>query len=389
MEPLTGRAQHYAWGSTSAIPALLGIPEDGQPWAELWLGAHTSAPARVGDRDLDDLVTASPEIVGQQSVDRFGPRLPYLMKVLAADRALSLQAHPSREQAEQGWAREEAAGIAIDAGHRNYRDDWPKPEVLCALGDFEALYGFADPSVVAGLFARLSVPGLAELVAPLTDPGGADGVRTVFLALCGLPADERALVDRVATAARSQIDAADPAFARFCRTAVELAEQYPGDPGVVAALLMNRVSLTAGQAVFLAAGNLHAYLHGVGVEVMANSDNVLRGGLTPKHVDVDELAAMVDFRPVEPAVFTAHQEAPGVWRYPTPAPEFRVWRIEPGDQQAELPATPYGRIVLVTEGQVTIAGLTLARGESGWLPAGEAASAAGGGVAFLSAPGLD
>lgn len=389
MEPLTGQVQHYAWGSPSAIPELLGVPEDGQPWAELWLGAHTSAPARIGDRDLSELVSASPTIVGAASVERFGPRLPYLTKVLAADRALSLQAHPSRARAEQGWAKEEAAGVPRDAADRNYRDDWPKPEVLCALGDVEALYGFADPAVVAERFARLSMPELDELVAPLSSPGGADGVRTVFLALCRLRAEQRGLIEGVARTAAEHLDDPDPGFARFCRTAVELAEQYPGDPGVVAALLMNRMSLTVGQAIFLPAGNLHAYLRGVGVEVMANSDNVLRGGLTAKHVDVDELDQVVDFAPVEPPVLTAVEESPGVWRYPTPAPEFRVWRVEPGEHPVELPATPYGRIVLVTEGQATIAGTELPRGAAGWLAAGEVASVVGSGVLFLSAPGLD
>lgn len=391
MEPLTGRVQHYPWGSTTAIPALLGIPEDGRPWAELWLGAHASAPARVGEHDLDVRVADSPGIVGDAAVERFGPRLPYLMKVLAAAEPLSLQAHPTRAQAEAGFAREEAAGIPATAPHRNYSDDWPKPEALCALDEMEALYGFADPTAVADRFAALGVPAIDGLVAPLRDPGGPVGLREVFLGLGALPEERRGIITTVVAAAAALLERSelDPELATFCRTAVELASRRPDDPGVVAALLMNRIRLSPGEAIYLAAGNLHAYLHGTGVEVMANSDNVLRGGLTGKHVDVAELGRVLDFSPVEPQFVPIVEDAPGVQRFDTPAPEFRLWRIDVTGPPVELPATPYGRILLVTDGRVTVGDTTLARGESGWLTAGEETSAVGRGTMFLAAPGLD
>jgi len=391
VERLTGTVQHYPWGSTTAIPALLGVPEDGQPWAELWLGAHTSAPARVGDHDLDARVAGSPGVVGDAAVERFGPRLPYLMKVLAAAEPLSLQAHPTRAQAEAGFAREEAAGIPVTAPHRNYSDDWPKPEALCALDEMEALYGFADPMVVADRFAALGVPEIDVLVAPLRDPGGPDGLREVFLGLCALPEERRGIITTVVTAAAALLERSDldPGLTTFCRTAVELASRRPDDPGVVAALLMNRIRLSPGETIYLAAGNLHAYLRGTGVEIMANSDNVLRGGLTGKHVDVAELGRVLDFSPVEPQFVPVVEDAPGVLRFDTPAPEFRMWRIDATERPVELPATPYGRILLVTGGRVTVDDTTLARGESGWLTAGEGASAAGRGTMFLAAPGLD
>ncbi|HIT75098.1 MAG TPA: mannose-6-phosphate isomerase, class I [Candidatus Avipropionibacterium avicola] len=391
MERLTGPVQHYAWGSTTAIPDLVGAVPDGQPWAELWLGAHPSAPARIGDTGLDALVAADPGIVGTASVDRFGPRLPYLMKLLAAARPLSLQAHPSRARAESGFAAEEAAGVPRDDAERNYRDDWPKPEVLCALGDFEALYGFADPSMVADHLARLGISELDALVEPLRRPGGAEGIRTVFLRLCRLDGPERDLVERVAAAAADGVGEPTP-YGLFCRTAVELAEAYPRDPGVLAALLMNRMSLRAGEAIYLPAGNLHAYLRGLGVEIMANSDNVLRGGLTAKHVDVDELTEVLDFSPVRPRVVVPQEEEPGVFVHPTPAPEFRLWRLEVSHPIA-VPATPYGRILVVTSGAVRAGDLVLEQGQSAWAPAGEAVTLIGEGQdgqgqVFVGAPGV-
>lgn len=383
MERLTGSVQHYAWGSTSDIPALLGVRADGRPWAELWLGAHPGAPAQLTTGGLDEAITTDPALVGKDSVEHFGPQLPYLLKVLAAAQPLSLQAHPSRARAEAGFAAEEAAGVPRDAPTRNYRDDWPKPEVLCALGDFEALYGFADPQLVAEHFDRLAVPGLTSLVAPLR---AQDGIRAVFTALCRLPSAGD-LVAEVVAAAADSVGELSP-YGKWCATAVELNEHHRGDPGVIAALLMNRMSLTAGEAIFLPAGNLHAYLSGLGVEIMANSDNVLRGGLTAKHVDVAELESVLDFSPVSPTVIGHDEVAPGVFCYRTPAPEFRLWRIELAGH-ATLPATDFGRVALVTSGTVSTGSLELGQGESAWAPAGESVTLTGQGQVFVGSPGLD
>ncbi|MDN5724494.1 MAG: mannose-6-phosphate isomerase, class I [Propionibacteriales bacterium] len=386
MERLTGAIQDYAWGSTTAIPAILGLEPDGQPQAELWLGAHPTAPSLVDGRPLPELISDDPTILGTASVDAFGPRLSYLMKILAAEQALSLQAHPSRADAEEGFAREDAAGIARDAKNRNYVDDWPKPEALCALEDFDALYGFADPTVTARLFTRLGIPAVDQLVAPLTGVGGADGIKQVFVACCELPTEQRTLVDEVVVAALPHVSD-DDAYGTFCLTAIELAAVYPRDPGVLAALLMNRVRLREHEAIFLPAGNMHAYLRGTGVEIMANSNNVLRGGLTPKHVDVAELSRLVDFAPVDPPILTAVEDAPGSWRYDTPAPEFALWRLEL-DGELTVPGTERGRIVLVTEGSALCGNIDLNAGQSGWLPAGEGAALIGEGRIFVGATGL-
>lgn len=392
MDILTGTVQPYAWGSTTALPDFLGVPATGEPQAELWLGAHPLAPAEVGDTPLDVMINNDPDaVIGQASVTAFGPQLPFLVKVLAAGQALSLQAHPSRAQAEAGFAREEAAGIPRDAPTRTYRDDWPKPEAICALGEFEALCGFRDPAEVYQLFVDLGVQSALALVEPLRQ--GAVG--EVFGALLRLSDTERTVVDLVVQAARAALSEAthDSELARFCRTAVELNDCYPTDPGVLAALLMNRVTLQQYDALFLPAGNLHAYLRGLGVEIMANSDNVLRGGLTPKHIDIDELLNLLDFTPGLTNAVTPVEEAPGVWAYPTPAPEFALWRISMSQDPVTLPGAGSGRVVLVTEGEAALTAsstsLNLAKGQSAFVTADDGAvELTGSGSVFVGAPGV-
>ena len=393
-ELLTGVRQPYAWGSRTFIPELLGEEPTDEPQAELWLGAHTSAPSTLGDRPLTEVIAADPAaVVGADVVRDFGDGLPFLLKLLAADKPLSLQAHPTRAQAEEGYAREEAAGVARDASDRLYKDTWPKPEMLCALQDSEALCGFRDPDATHALFAQLDVPAALELVAPLAEASTPPDERlaAVFARLLRLSGDQRDVVGQVAEAAAA-VPSSDGELGLFARTARELAAHYPGDPGVLAGLLMNRVALAPQQAVFLPAGNLHAYLHGGGVEVMANSDNVMRGGLTPKHVDVDELLAVLDFTPGFPGYVEPVEEAPGCWRYPTPAPEFALWRLEPRETVVEVPRTDVARVLLVTDGSVVVEGgsddLPLHRGQSAFARAGEQILVSGTGTVFLAGPGV-
>ena len=395
VQPLTGTIQPYAWGSSTFIPELLGEEPTGEPQAELWLGAHASASASLDGRPLDQVIADDPAaVVGAAAVDAFGAGLPYLLKVLAAARPLSLQAHPSREQAEAGYAREEGAGVAADAPDRLYKDDWPKPEMLCALMDSEALCGFREPSETFALFSQLGVAEAVELVAPLGDSyrPGADRLTEVFGRLLRLEGTDRTVVTAVSAAARALDLDADTDLALFARTAIELGGHCGDDPGVLAALLLNRIRLAPHQAVFLPAGNLHAYLHGGGVEIMANSDNVMRGGLTPKHVDVDELLAILDFTPGFPGLVEPVEEVPGRWRYPTPAPEFALWRLEPRETVVELPATDLGRVLLVTDGSVVVEGgdndLRLDRGRAAFARAGEELLVSGTGTLFVAGPGV-
>lgn len=389
MHPMAGTIQNYAWGSTTAIAEILGLEQTGEPQAEYWLGAHRSAPSVVDGQRLDTLVAEHPEVVGRASAERFGPVLPFLLKVLAANRPLSLQAHPSREQAEEGFARENAAGVELTDPRRTYKDDWPKPELMLALTPFDALCGFREPLRTAELFEQLGIAQLDRMVAPLRLRRGAAGLAEVFLDALGRDEAHQGLVDE--TVARCLVHAAEEGeFGDFCRTAVMLDEFYPGDSSILAALMMNRFTMQPGDGVFLPAGNMHAYLRGTGIEIMANSDNVLRGGLTSKHIDVDELVAVVDFDAAPVELVHGVQEAPGLLHFPTPAPEFSLWQVEPSDGvDVELPASDAGRVLLVVDGEVRDArGTHLAKGESAFITAGEAVTLSGKGTCFLAAPGL-
>ena len=392
MQRLTGVIQPYAWGSRTAIPQFLGVEPTGEPQAELWFGAHPLAPSTVDGEPLDKVVAQDPVgVVGRASVEAFGPRLPFLLKVIAAAQPLSLQAHPSREQAERGYAREQAAGVPRDAPHRTYRDGWPKPELLCALVETEALCGFREPRETYRMFEKLGVASALELVAPLANADApAERLRVVFSRLLQLGSDERSVILEVAQAAEEAKGPDD--LASFARTAWELNAYYPGDPGVLAALLMNRITLQPGDALFMPSGNLHAYLRGGGVEIMANSDNVMRGGLTPKYVNVEELLAILDFRPGLRGLITPIVESRGLWRYPTPAPEFALWRIEPPGGSVAVPAGTTCRMLLVTDGDLTAtsgtATLDLVRGESALLTPGEEVVMTGRGTAFVGGPGI-
>jgi len=396
MQKLTGTIQNFAWGSPTAIPAILGTEPTGEPVAEYWMGAHLSSPSVVAGQELDYLVAASPEVVGDASRARFGDRLPYLLKILAAEKALSLQAHPTRAQAEEGYARENEAGVPLDAFERTYRDDWPKPEALVALTEFHALCGFRDPLRTAELFNRLGCKAsLDSVIGPLTRRKGSAALAEVFLDALSLEESRRHLVTEVVAAAVAHVDD-EGEMGLFARTAVELDEYYPGDPGIFGALLMNRVVLAPGEALFLDAGLLHAYLKGTGIEIMANSDNVLRGGLTPKHIDVEQLVSVVQFEPGEPPHVTTELEQPGIFRFRTPAPEFALWRLlfdDPeGREPRVLPAPGTGRIVLVTDGHLLLTQgkdeLELVRGEAAFVPAtDEEITLAGSAEAFVAAPG--
>ena len=395
MRRLNGHVQHFAWGSRTELPDLLRRKPDGRPWAEYWLGTHPSGPATLADGStLELLVREHPEVLGAATESAYGVQLPFLLKFLSAGSPLSLQAHPSREQAEAGYARESLLGLPPDDPRRSYKDDWPKPETIVALTPFEGLIGFRDPQMTAALFEGLGVgEDLASIIGPLRDRCPYPALQEVFLDVLTLDhQDERRhLVDVLLSAAVANLDAPGE-LGQFARTAVELDEHFPGDPGIIAALLMNRFTLQPGEAIALEAGVMHAYLRGTAVEAMANSDNVVRGGLTKKHIDVDGLISVVAFEPEDVSILQPEGED-GVYHYECPAPEFDLWMVRPVDAEPRtLPGSDRGRIVLVTEGDfVLVAGtteLTLERGEAAFLPAGEDVSAAGSGQLFLAASGV-
>lgn len=313
----------YAWGSHTAIAALLGepVPSTG-PQAELWMGAHPSHPSQVltdrGELPLDAWIARDPQaVLGAPVASRFGGRLPFLLKVLAAERPLSLQVHPSPEQARAGFERENAAGIPLDSPRRCYRDASHKPELLCALTPFHALVGFQPPAQIAARLAELAAPELEPSLRE-AEAGDAKGLRACFTELLKLDAPARQRV--LARAAECARDRRDPAL----DLVAQLSQAHPGDVGALAPLLMNRIELAPGQAMFLPAGLLHSYLGGVGIELMASSDNVLRGGLTEKHVDVPELLRVLRFEPGGLQRVLPDPAESGESRYATPAEEFAL-----------------------------------------------------------------
>mgnify|MGYP006266006949 CR=1 FL=1 len=381
---MQGAIRTYAWGSRTAIAEFTGRPAPtAHPEAELWLGAHPGDPARLdtdgASASLLDVIDSDPEgELGSAVCRRFGDRLPFLVKVLAADEPLSLQAHPSAQQAIEGFEREERIGVPINSPVRNYRDRSHKPELLVAITDFEALAGFRPAARSVEFMRALGVPALEPYIGLLTDQSDASGLRALFTTWITAPQpDLDTLIPAVLDGAITYIRSGAKEFTDESRTVLELGERYPGDAGVLAALLINRVRLKPGEGMFLAAGNLHAYLHGMGMEVMANSDNVLRGGLTPKHVDVPELLRVLDFAPVaDPRVPTRREGIELV--YETPAPEFAVSVItlDAGDlgHEVDAPVRHEGPQVLVcTEGAVTVRAKTgevrMERGAAAWVAA--------------------
>jgi mannose-6-phosphate isomerase len=388
------------------------------------MGAHPSAPSGVErggqHTTLDAVIAADPESqLGRQVAARFGGRLPFLLKVLAASSALSIQVHPSRAQAEAGYQAETERGLARGDKSRNYVDDWPKPEILCALTRFEVLAGMRAAADAASLLRTLDVPALSPFATELDEAASRDeaagdspdspagsaardsssgradhggkALGRVLARILGWPADSRQRLIGQVVAACEQVAAAAGPYAGACAATVRIAADHPGDLGVVASLLLRHGVLEPGEAVFLPAGGLHAYLRGTGVELLANSDNVVRAGLTGKHIDIPELLKLTD-----PAVqvprLRARDLGDGISSYDSPAPEFRLYRASLGAREVTLPGDG-PRLVFVVAGTLALrdaAGeiLKIGRGESAFLPFSDAvATGSGPAEAFIASVG--
>jgi mannose-6-phosphate isomerase len=386
VELLRGALRTYAWGSRTAIAEFTGRPvPSAHAEAELWFGANPGDPAWLetehGETSLLQAMVADPEgQLGAASRARFGDVLPFLVKVLAADEPLSLQAHPSTEQAIEGYRREERLGIPLASPVRNYRDTSHKPELLVAVQPFEALAGFRQAPRTIELLRALAVSDLDPFIELLNDQSDADGLRALFTTWITAPQpDIDVLVSAVLDGAIQYLSSGATEFAAEAKTVLELGERYPGDAGVLAALLLNRITLAPGEAIFLPAGNLHTYLRGFAVEVMASSDNVLRGGLTPKHVDVPELLRVLDFAPTPEAQLRTPVRQEGIGLiYETPADEFAVALLsidgEHLGHEVDASSSHEGpQILLCTEGSTIVHGksgsLTLERGMAAWVSA--------------------
>ncbi|WP_042387830.1 mannose-6-phosphate isomerase, class I [Streptacidiphilus melanogenes] len=387
MDRLENTVRPYAWGSRTAIPALLGVEPGDEPQAELWMGAHPGAPSGVdrgaGACSLDQVIAADPvSELGTAVVERFGPALPFLFKVLAAGEPLSVQVHPDLAQARAGFAAEEAAGVPLDARHRNYKDANHKPEMLCALDEFTGVCGFRAPAGTVALLERLGVPGLSPVLDVLRAKPETEALREALT--WALTLDAETVVPLVAATRDALLhlaeESSEPDEVVMLRDYAALADHYPADPGLLSALLLNHVVLRPGEAVYLGAGVPHAYFRGLGVELMANSDNVLRAGLTPKHIDVPELLRVVEFEATDPGVVRPQSvaEHPGEELYPAPIDEFRLSRYRLGAEGGRPLPTDTPQIVVCTEGRVSLTDatgeqLTLAPGQSCFLAAGSPA----------------
>lgn len=388
---LRNPVRSYAWGSPTVIPELLGIPPTGEPQAELWIGAHPGAPSTVDldgvRRTLAELIEKDPEgMLGSVTLGRFGPRLPYLLKILAVDQPLSIQAHPTTEQAEAGFEAEEAAGVPVDAPNRLYRDRSHKPEMIVALTDVRALLGFRVPGEAAAVLDELDVRELRDDAEALRG-GGTAGLERVVRRWLLMPADE------VASRVTAVVEAARRLDTELGHLIVKLGELYPVDRGVLIALLLQYERLGSGEAVFVPAGVPHAYLSGVAVEPQASSDNTLRAGLTPKHVDAAELARVLRYVPDGELRVQPQAAGPGRAVFAPPAEEFRLERLTLGAASMALGAGE-PRIVLLTKGSAEVAAgsatVHLDRGQAVFVPASDGAtSIMGSGTAFVMSPGAD
>jgi mannose-6-phosphate isomerase len=384
--PLTGVVRPYAWGSHTAIAELQGRPAPTEaPEAELWLGAHPGDPSTVhtqsGQVSLAKLIADDPkQQLGEQVAATFGPRLPFLLKVLAAEQPLSLQAHPDLDYAREAFARQQAD----PALPKNYTDANHKPEMLVALTPFEALCGFRSPKAAAESLHSFAIPALAAVEKSLHEGDLSAAVQTLLT----WPEDDRApLIEAVVAAAATHPDD------ESCALVTDLATHYPGDPGVLVALLLNHVRLQPGEAIWMPAGNLHAYLKGTGVELMAASDNVLRGGLTPKRVDVAELLKVLRFEVLDDPILKPTEVAPGILTWQVPVPDFVLYRADLDGTRppTEIPAEG-PRIILTFTGDLfageSIDGtpIELPRGAAAYAPADAGKiKLAGTGQAFIAA----
>jgi len=329
ISPLKNPVQEYAWGSKTAIQSLLGKSEStGNRMAELWMGAHQKAPSKVlidGEwKPLNKVIETSPEsILGRRVAKAFSGKLPFLFKVVAAAEPLSIQAHPNLEQAREGYSRENLLRIPLDSPDRNYKDANHKPEILCALGPFQGLMGFRKTEEILELFDEVSSPSLFNELEFLRQSPNSKGLRRFFASLLSMDKKRQRLVVSEAVGIAEKRAQQEPMF----HWMVKLNGAYPGDVGVFSPIILNLVELDPGEAIYVPARELHAYLGGMGIELMANSDNVLRGGLTLKHVDVPELLKIVSFESRSVEKIGSLRKGTFESIYPTPSREFVLCAI--------------------------------------------------------------
>lgn len=381
---LVPAVQDYSWGSTTAIPGFAGWVATDQPVAEAWYGAHPRGSADLADgsgRSLRELIASDAVgLLGQDVLDRLGPELPFLVKLIAPASPLSLQVHPTAAQAALGFVREERLGIPLDSPERTYRDTSHKPEMVYALEAFEAVSGFRTARRALELFSGLGTPLVARTIERIRFGSSAQGMRAAFeyvlLGARDRDADVLEVTDRIA----QRLAAGTSPSEHSDRVALRLAQEFPGDRGVLASLLLNPVTLQPGEVMFVPAGCVHAYLSGLGVEIMASSDNVVRAGLTHKHIDARALVDIVDVRPAPPMRVAAERVSEHTSVFYAPVEDFELAVIEPsgvtvpvGGAGPRLALGVAGTVGLMSGGE----SLTLGPGEAVFLADGEDAEISG------------
>jgi len=394
---LKNTVKNYDWGSPEWIPALVGEKNLSRiPWAELWMGVNPAAPSFVilnenektspgktpAALPLSELIDSEKEIfLGKEIAQDYGT-LPFLFKVLAAAKPLSIQAHPNREQALEGFERENRAGIPLDAPNRNYRNPNHKPEIICALEPFAALCGFRKKPEIVFLIEILSQSsegvleaGFENLISALGEENE-NPYKAFLSSLYSLGSEVRQALGPFIKTQVQLLEKDFPEYLNEWKLCSYLAGLYPGDIGIIAPLYLNIVELAPGEAMYLPAGVFHSYIYGLGMELMADSDNVLRGGLTPKHVDSTELLEILNFSEYIPEILKIPESAPSWYSYPSPAPEFTLSVMRGEGNLISYPETG-SSIVFITQGSAVITEpesgteMIVSKGESVYIPAGE------------------
>jgi len=349
--------QPYAWGSYTAIPRLLGEASASEtPCAELWMGAHPKACSLVYVEDrwvsLQDLIDQNPvDVLGRHVAGKYDHRLPFLLKVLAAEQPLSVQVHPGLKQAKKGFERENSRNIPLSAPERNYRDDNHKPECICALTPFWAMNGFRSISEILKRMKCVCPEEMQRELGILREERDPGRLKRFFTALMTMEIDRRLRIIDKSMQKAEELSEYDPAF-QWMRV---LHHHYPGDIGVFSPVLLNLVRLEPGEAMFLDSAQLHGYLKGMGIELMANSDNVLRGGLTRKHIEVEELLNVVDFTQRSVAILRPKKRSKTEQVYAAPVDEFVLSIISVGETLPHVSGRNRSiEILLCTDGEAVL-----------------------------------
>lgn len=361
MQRLHSTPKEYSWGSPDFLPAIFGTVNTGNPQAEIWFGTHPASSTTFEDGSL----------ISEQL------KIPFLLKILSASEPLSLQVHPNKEQAKAGYARENELGLAQDDPRRNYRDDQDKPEMLVALTEFHALSGLRSLPAIIAEISEIKDDAVQPLLEKL-----AEGYLATFSWLLDEDNDMWELVDALSTYQKS-------AHSPNASAGRIIAQTQPGDRGIVISYLLNSLQLAPGEAIYLPAGNLHAYLHGAGVELMSSSDNVIRARFTEKHVDVAEILKIVDFEPLSEPKFSAKKIASGVSEYAPEGAPFKLFRIAADADLDDIFTLPIAgqAILLVLSGTTMLEdaeGQVEASSPSAWLVKGDTVTIAPGADVFIA-----